>query len=150
MGVSREDIVGVDSMELGSVYDEREVEAVCRILRECIAGGRGISIGSPEIEDFEKKVAEYVGARNAVAVSSCGTGLDIAAQAIGIGPGDEAITTAITYQATAVCILKTGARPVEPPRRLPNIVQRRLELRADAVQQFSRALEGRVELNQHG
>ena len=97
---------------LGSIYDYRELEAIRHLMQECIATNRLISLYSPEFDAFEKKAAEYLGVKHAVIVSSCGTGLDIAAQAVGIQPGDEVITTAITYQATAVCALRFGGVPV--------------------------------------
>lgn len=108
----KREINKVHSLGLGSIYDDEEINAVVKILRECVTDNRVISQSTPEITEFEEKAAEYLGVKHAVAVSSCGTGLDIATQAIGIKDGDEVITTAITYQATAVCVLKAGGRPV--------------------------------------
>ncbi len=112
MSNNLEKIKSLKQPGLGSVYDDTEIRAVEKILRECIENNRMISLYTPEVDEFEKKAADYLGVKNAVAVSSCGTGLDIATQAIGIGEGDEVITTSITYQATAVCVLRAGGRPI--------------------------------------
>lgn len=65
-----------------------------------------------EVAQFEKAFANYVGASGAVGVAS-GTGaLHLALLACGVGPGDEVITTAHTFFATAEAISQTGARPV--------------------------------------
>jgi UDP-4-amino-4,6-dideoxy-N-acetyl-beta-L-altrosamine transaminase len=61
---------------------------------------------------FEAAVAEYVGAGHAVAVSSGTAALHAAMAALGIGPGDEVVIPAITFAATANCVLYQNARPV--------------------------------------
>jgi UDP-4-amino-4,6-dideoxy-N-acetyl-beta-L-altrosamine transaminase len=66
----------------------------------------------PKIKEFEDCVAEYCGARYAVAVSSGTAALHIAALAAGFSPEDEVITTPITFVATANSIVYTGAKPV--------------------------------------
>lgn len=108
----KKEVTEVKPLGLGSPYGEEEIEAVVKLLRECIETDRMISLYTPEVKEFEDKVAEYLGVKHVIAVSSCGTGLDIATQAIGIGEGDEVITTAITYQATAVCVTRMGGVPV--------------------------------------
>ena len=105
-------VTNVSPLGLGSIYDEQEIAAIRRVMQECIDTNRLISQSSPEFDIFEQKAAEYLGVKHAIIVSSCGTGLDIAAQAAGIGSGDEVITTAITYQATAVCALRLGGVPI--------------------------------------
>ncbi|MDP2276853.1 MAG: DegT/DnrJ/EryC1/StrS family aminotransferase, partial [Nitrospirota bacterium] len=65
----------------------------------------------PKIEEFERAVAEYVGARYAVAVSSCTAGLHLAAMAAGVGPGTSLITSPITFVASANAALYVGGRP---------------------------------------
>ena len=55
---------------------------------------------------------EYVGARHAVAVNSCTAALHLSLLVSGVGPGDEVITTPMTFCATANAILHAGARPV--------------------------------------
>jgi dTDP-4-amino-4,6-dideoxygalactose transaminase len=66
----------------------------------------------PRTKQFEEDFAKYVGAKYAVAVSSCTAGLYLALLAAGIGEGDEVITTVLTFAATANTIIHTGARPV--------------------------------------
>jgi perosamine synthetase len=64
------------------------------------------------VEKFEKAVADYVGAADAVSFSSGTAALHGAVFAAGIGPGDEAITTPLTFAATANALLYQGATPV--------------------------------------
>lgn len=66
----------------------------------------------PKIAEFERKFADYVGAKYAVAVSNGTAALHIACMTAGIGKGDEVITTPITFAASANCALYCGATPV--------------------------------------
>jgi dTDP-4-amino-4,6-dideoxygalactose transaminase len=61
---------------------------------------------------FECKLADYLGRRHVLAVSSCTGALHLSLLAVGIGPGDEVITTPMTFIATAAAILEAGAKPV--------------------------------------
>jgi len=70
-----------------------------------------LSLG-PMVSRFERAVAAYVGAPHAVAVSSGTAGLHTVLRALGIGPGDEVITTSFTFVATVNAILYEGATPV--------------------------------------
>jgi perosamine synthetase len=88
------------------LLDEREEELVIEVLRS----GR-LSLG-PTIDRFEELVAERVGAPFAVAVSSGTAGLHLLARAAGLGPGDEAITSPISFVASANCFIFEGATPV--------------------------------------
>ena len=66
----------------------------------------------PKVDEFEGKVAEYCGARYAVAVSSGTAALHAACSVAGISKGDEAITTPITFAATANAVVYCGGKPV--------------------------------------
>ncbi|WP_026507049.1 UDP-4-amino-4,6-dideoxy-N-acetyl-beta-L-altrosamine transaminase [Butyrivibrio sp. MC2013] len=66
----------------------------------------------PKVEEAEKKLCEYTGAKYAVLVNSCTSALHIAALAAGMGEGDELITTPLTFMASANCALYCGGRPV--------------------------------------
>lgn len=66
----------------------------------------------PKIAEFEQTVADYVGAKYAVAISNGTSALHAACFATGIGPGDEVITTPLTFAASANCVLYCGGTPV--------------------------------------
>jgi perosamine synthetase len=86
--------------------DEADIQAVVEVLRS-----DWLTTG-PKVREFEERVAEYVGAREAVAVNSGTAALHVAAFAAGIGPGDEVITSPLTFAASANCVLYLGGRPV--------------------------------------
>ncbi len=85
---------------------ETEVALVVETLRS----GR-LSIG-PMVERFERLVADRAGCRHGVAVNSGTSGLHAVLVALGVGPGDEVITTPLSFVASANCIVMAGARPV--------------------------------------
>lgn len=66
----------------------------------------------PKIAEFEQTVADYVGAKYVVAISNGTSALHAACFAAGIGPGDEVITTPLTFAASANCVLYCGGTPV--------------------------------------
>lgn len=66
----------------------------------------------PRLEEFEKAFAEWVGAKHAVGVATGTDALHLALRAIGVGPGDEVIVPAMTFAATALAALYSGATPV--------------------------------------
>ena len=66
----------------------------------------------PQGQTFRKELAEYVGAKHALALSHCTGALHLALWALGIGPGDEVITTPFTFTATAEVLGYLGAKPV--------------------------------------
>jgi dTDP-4-amino-4,6-dideoxygalactose transaminase len=68
--------------------------------------------GGHEIERFENEYAEFCGARFGVAVNSGTSALNAALLAAGVGPGDEVITTPLSFVASASTIVQAGARPV--------------------------------------
>jgi perosamine synthetase len=86
--------------------DEREEELVLEVLRS----GR-LSLG-PTIDRFEELVAERVGAPYAAAISSGTAGLHMLCHIAGLGPGDETITSPLSFVASANCFILEGATPV--------------------------------------
>lgn len=89
-------------------FSEEEVEAVARVLRS----GRVNAWTGNECRAFEEEFAAWVGTEHAVAVANGTVALEIAWRALGIGPGDEVITTPRSFLASASTIAMAGARPV--------------------------------------
>jgi perosamine synthetase len=86
--------------------DESDIQAVVETLRsDWLTGG-------PKVPEFEEAMAAWVGAKYAVSFSSGTAALHAAAFAAGLQPGDEAITSPLTFAATANCVLYQGAMPV--------------------------------------
>ena len=85
---------------------EEDVQAVAEVVRS----GR-LALG-PKTEEFERLVAEYVGVKHAVAVSSGTAALHLIVKALGIGPGDEVLVPSFTFVASVNVILYEGAKPV--------------------------------------
>jgi len=85
---------------------EEEVEAVAETLRS------GWLTTGPRTAELERRFGEYVEAKHALAVTSGTAALHLALVALGIGPGDEVITSPVTWPATANVIVHTGATPV--------------------------------------
>ena len=83
-----------------------EIDAVCDVLRS-----PNLSLG-PKLPAFEQAFCDKIGTKRAVAVNSGTSALFLCLKAMGIGPGDEVITTPFTFIATATSIMMTGARPV--------------------------------------
>ena len=86
--------------------DEKDIQAVVDVLKSDY-----LTTGL-KLPEFEKKVAGYVGAKYAVAVSNGTAALHAACFAAGINKGDEVITTPFTFAASANCILYCGAKAV--------------------------------------
>ncbi len=66
----------------------------------------------PKTKLFERQIADYVGAQHCIAVNSCTAALHLGLEAVGVGAGDEVITSPITFAATANVIVHRGATPV--------------------------------------
>ncbi len=88
-----------------SIGEEEIAEVV-----DCLRSGWLTS--GPRAIRFEENFADYVGARHALAVNSCTSALHLALQAVGVGPGDEVITSPMTFTATAAVVEHLGAIPV--------------------------------------
>jgi dTDP-4-amino-4,6-dideoxygalactose transaminase len=112
----------------------QDLEAVAQTLRS------GWLTMGPRTAAFEEAFAAQLGARHAVAVSSCTAALHLAYLAAGVGPGDEVVVPAFTFVASAAAVLYCGATPVfaeivsrECPSLDPEDVARRLTPRTRAV-----------------
>jgi len=94
-------------LRFGVPFIERKViDAVVHVLET-----DWISTG-PMTQEFEGKVKSYVGAKNALALHSCTAGMELSLRVAGIGPGDEVITTPMTFAATSNVVIHCGATPV--------------------------------------
>jgi dTDP-4-amino-4,6-dideoxygalactose transaminase len=112
----------------------QDLEAVAETLRS-----GWLTLG-PRTAAFEECFAEHLGARHAIAVSSCTAALHLAYLAADVGPGDEVIVPAFTFAATAAAVLYCGAKPVfaeivsrENPSIDPDDVERLITPRTKAV-----------------
>lgn len=105
------------------LIDEDDIAEVVDTLR-----GDWISTG-PKTRRFEEAFAQRVAAPGALAVNSCTAGLHVALATMGIGPGDEVITTPMTFAASVNVIEHVGARPV-----LADVEPDTLNLAPDAVE----------------
>jgi dTDP-4-amino-4,6-dideoxygalactose transaminase len=85
---------------------EPEMEEVRRVL-----AGPILTTGEV-VATFERRFADYLGRRHALAVTSCTGALHLSLLALGIGAGDEVITTPMTFIATSTAIIEAGAKPV--------------------------------------
>lgn len=86
--------------------DEADIQAVVDVLR-----GDYLTCG-PHITSLEKALCDLTGAKYCIAISNGTAALHVACMAAGVGPGDEVITTPITFAASANCALYCGAKPV--------------------------------------
>lgn len=103
--------------------DKEDIESVLKVLRsDWLTQG-------PMVEKFERVVADYCGAKYAVAVSNGTAALHIACLAAGIKKDDEVITSPITFVASANCIVYCGGKPVfaDVQADIPNIDPKEIE-----------------------
>ena len=113
--------------------DEEDRQSVLRVL-----GSDYITCG-PEVVKVEKELESYTTAKHAVAVSSGTAALHCACIAAGIGPGDEVITTPLTFAASANCVLYCGGHPVfadvdsETYNIAPECIEKRITDKTKAV-----------------
>lgn len=87
-------------------FTAKEESAVCEVLRS------GWLTSGPQTAAFEKEVAAYCDSTHALATNSCTAALHLALAGLGVGPGDEVITSPLTFCATVNTILHVGGTPV--------------------------------------
>jgi dTDP-4-amino-4,6-dideoxygalactose transaminase len=97
------------------LIEEPEIEEVAASLRS-----GWLSTGG-KVEKFEELFKAYIGSKYAIALNSCTAGLHLSLLVSGIGPGDEVITTPMTFAATANTIIHAGAKPVFADIELPSM-----------------------------
>src|SRR5471032_2300751 len=86
--------------------DEATIAGVAEVLRS------GWITSGPRVKEFEAALSDYFGGRPVRTVNSATGGMEMALQLCGVGPGDEVITTPISWVATANVVLHVGATPV--------------------------------------
>jgi len=128
----------VPYLALGGVYEEDDVRAASDVIRAAAQPG-GNFFPLPEEPAFQEAFAAHEGAAKAVAVNSAGTALDLCMMALGVGPGDEVITTPLTFVCSATTAMARGAKVVFAdidPATLnldPDAVESRITGRTKAV-----------------
>jgi len=105
------------------LIEEPEIEEVVACMR------RGWIGTGPKVGQFEDDFAAFKGSKHAIAVNSCTAALHLSLFAAGIGPGDEVITTPMTFCATINAIIHCGATPVlaDCDRKTMNIMPAEIE-----------------------
>jgi dTDP-4-amino-4,6-dideoxygalactose transaminase len=104
-----QEVSGRRATQLGfqpPAIDEEEAAAVAETLRS------GWLTTGPRAAELERRMAEYLQAEHVLAVASGTAALHLSLVALGVGPGDEVITTPITWPATANVVVHAGAKPV--------------------------------------
>ena len=85
---------------------EAEIEEVIKVMKS------GWITTGPRTKEFEKRITEYIGTNKAVCLNSATAAMELTLRILGIGPGDEVITSAYTYTASAAIIEHVGAKIV--------------------------------------
>ncbi len=112
---------------------DKEIEVINEVIRSPI-----LALG-PKMREFEQAIADYVGARHAIAVNSGTSGLHLLIRAFGISDGDEVITTPFSFIASSNCIVYERAKPVfvdiEPDTANidPNLIEDAITPRTKAI-----------------
>jgi len=101
--------VNIPFLDLKAQYQnmrEQVLSSIEQVLESCEF------ILGPNVSAFEQEIAEYLGVKHAIGVGNGTDALVLILDALGIGPGDEVITTPYTFFATAECVSRLGAKPV--------------------------------------
>ncbi len=112
---------------------DAEIEKVIQIMRS------GWITTGPRTKEFEKRIAEYIGTNKAVCLSSATAAMELTLRILGIGPGDEVITTAYTYTASASIVDHVGAKIVLVDTA-PDSFEMDYSKLADAITEKTKAL----------
>ncbi len=118
--------------EVQEIWSELQ-PTVERVLRS------GHFVGGPEVEEFEREAAAYLGARHALGLNSGTDALVLGLEALGVGPGDEVVTTPFSFFATSEAVLRLGATPVfvdvveESLNLDPELLERAITSRTKAI-----------------
>ncbi len=96
---------------LGTIVGQEELEAVTDVIKESIEKRKELK-GGKLVERFEKEFAQYVDAKYAIAVSSCGVALLISGKILGLKEGNEVIVPPNTHVSTATSLMEIGAKPI--------------------------------------
>jgi len=96
---------------LGGIYEKDDVDRAMQVITNA-SKVDGNFFPLPEEADFQKALADHEGASYAIVVNSCGTALDLCMMVLGIKPGDEVITTPLTFVCTATCAAACSAKVV--------------------------------------
>ncbi|MHB0976689.1 MAG: DegT/DnrJ/EryC1/StrS family aminotransferase [Candidatus Aquicultorales bacterium] len=128
--------VAVPFLDIKTQYEEIKSEVEPAVLE--VLSSAAYVLG-PKVEAFEKALAEYCGTEQAIGLASGTDALILILDALGIGPGDEVVTTPFTFFATAESISRVGAKPVfvdiEPDTFNidPRLVEKALSSRTKAI-----------------
>jgi len=101
--------VNIPFLDLKAQYQtirEQVLSSIEQVLESCEF------ILGPNVSAFEQEIAKYLGVKHAIGVGNGTDALVLILDALGIGPGDEVITTPYTFFATAECVSRLGAKPV--------------------------------------